>query len=380
MSKQSASGPLQGLRVIEMAGIGPAPFCGMLLADMGADVIVIERPLELRVLDAGTAIHRGKRSICLDLKSAEGHRAAVALINSASALVEGYRPGVMEGLGLAPAAFEASNPMLVFGRVTGWGQTGPLAQAPGHDINYVALTGVASIAGRAGTAPSLPATLIGDMAGGAMFLAFGLLCAILEAQRSGQGQIVDAAMIDGVGALSALIHSMRGNGMWPDAPQPNLFLHDSPFYDSFECADGRHITLGAIEPQFYSELLRLLALNDVDPAQQFDTRRWPALRLRVAARIKSKSQSEWCAVLEGSAACFAPVLTFEEAAEHPHQQARGNFVKVEGAMQPAAAPRFSRSTVRPPQAGPAPGQHGLDILSELGFTAEQAMLMMGKPT
>ncbi|MCV2369403.1 CaiB/BaiF CoA transferase family protein [Roseateles oligotrophus] len=367
MSNPTAGGPLQGLRVIEMAGIGPAPFCGMLLADMGADVIVIERPASLRVLNTGTAMNRGKRSICLDLKTESGLRAAIALINSASALIEGYRPGVMESLGLAPANFAASNPKLVFGRVTGWGQTGPLAQAAGHDINYVALTGIASIAGRAGMAPSLPATIIGDMAGGAMFLAFGLLCAILEAQSSGQGQVVDAAMIDGVGTLSALIHSMRGSGMWPEAPARNLFLHESPFYDSFECADGRHVTLGAIEPQFYSELLRRLELTDIDPAQQFDTERWPALRARVAARIKSKSRDEWSALLEGSDACFAPVLTFAEAATHPHQRARGNFHEVDGHLQPAPAPRFSRSQVRNPQTGPTPGQHSMEILIELGL-------------
>jgi alpha-methylacyl-CoA racemase len=376
MSNQTTGGPLQGLRVIEMAGIGPAPFCGQMLADMGADVIVIERPASLRSLNTGHAINRGKRSVCLDLKSALGLQAASLLINSASALIEGYRPGVMEHLGLAPAAFEVSNPKLVFGRVTGWGQTGPLARAPGHDINYVALSGVSSIASRAGVAPSLPATLIGDMAGGAMFLAFGLLCAILEAQRSGRGQVVDAAMIDGVGALSGLIHSMRDSGMWPAAAEQNLFLHSSPFYDSFECSDGRYITLGAIEPQFYREMLRLLELSDVDPAQQYDARRWPALRLRVAARIKSKSREQWCALLEGSDACFAPVLTLDEAAEHVQNRARGNFVKVEGVLQAAAAPRFSRSQVRPPQAGPAPGQHSLELLQELGFNAVQIDQLM----
>ena len=372
MSNSSTGGPLQGLHVIEMAGIGPAPFCGMLLADMGADVIVIERPAALRVLNTGSAMNRGKRSICLDLRTAPGLRAASALINGAGALIEGYRPGVMESLGLAPDSFEASNPKLVFGRVTGWDQTGPLAHAAGHDINYVALTGVSSIAHRQGSAPSVPATMIGDMAGGAMFLAFGLLCAILEAHGSGRGQVVDAAMIDGVGALSSLIHSMRGSGMWPEQPEQNLFLHSSPFYDSFECADGQHITLGAIEPQFYRELLRLLDLSDLDPAQQYDTRCCAAVRARVAARIKSQSREHWCALREGSDACFAPVLTLAEAAAHPHQQARRNLVQVDGQLQPAAAPRFSRSQARDPQAGPKPGQHGLEILLELGFSPELA--------
>ncbi len=378
MNSPNKAGPLQGLRVIEMAGIGPAPFCGMLLADMGADVIVIERPAALRVLNTGSALNRGKRSVCLDLKSESGQRAAITLINSASALIEGYRPGVMEKLGLGPEKFEASNQKLVFGRVTGWGQSGPLAQAAGHDINYVALSGVMSIASRAGTAPSLPATLIGDMAGGAMFLAFGLLCAILEARGSGQGQVVDAAMIDGIGTLSALIHSMRGSGMWPEPPSPNLFLHESPFYDSFECADGRHISLGAIEPQFYSELLRRLDLSDVDPAHQYDSTAWPALRARVADRIKSKSRDEWCTLMEGSDACFAPVLTLAEAAQHPHQISRGNFHVVNGHLQPAPAPRFSRSQARMPQSGPIPGEHSLEILCELGFSPQQAEEMMQK--
>jgi alpha-methylacyl-CoA racemase len=289
------------------------------------------------------------------------------LINSADALIEGYRPGVMERLGLGPAVFAQSRPRLVYGRVTGWGQSGPLAQVAGHDINYVALTGAMSVAGRTGVAPSLPATLLGDMAGGAMFLAFGLVCALLEAKSSGQGQTVDAAMIDGVGALTALIHSLRGTGLWADQPAENFFLHSSPFYDSFECADGRYVTLGAIEPQFYRELLQRLELLDVDPAGQYDTRLWPALRARVAARIKSKTRDAWTALLEGSEVCFAPVLSLAEAALHPHQLARGNFIPVDGKLQPAAAPRFSRSQTRAPQAGPAPGAHTQELLAELGL-------------
>ena len=364
-------GPLHGLRVIEMAGIGPGPFCGMLLADMGAEVIVIERPSSLRVVASGDAMNRGKRSVCLDLKNPLGLQAAQRLIEGADALIEGYRPGVMERLGLGPSIFEVSNPKLVYGRVTGWGQTGPLSQAAGHDINYVALTGALSIAGREGTAPSLPATMVGDLAGGAMFLAFGLVCALLEARTSGQGQVVDAAMVDGVSTLTGLIHSLRGGGIWRDKPTQNFFLHSSPFYDSFECADGRFVTLGAIEPQFYNELLQRLELDDVDPAAQHDTRQWPALRDRVAARIRSKTREEWCALLEGTDACFAPVLSLTEAAEHAHSRARGNFVAVEGHLQPAASPRFSRSTPRAPQAGPAAGAHSREVLAELGFDDTQ---------
>jgi alpha-methylacyl-CoA racemase len=326
-----------------MDGIGPCPLAGMLLADHGADVTVIERPGG-QVLDTGTALGRGKRRVCLDLKTADGLAQARALIEGADALIEGFRPGVMERLGLGPETFAASHPRLVYGRVTGWGQTGPLAQAAGHDINYVALTGVLSIASRVGATPSLPATLIGDMGGGAMFLAFGLMAALWEAQRSGRGQVVDAAMVDGVGLLSSLLHSMRAAGRWSDDPARNFFLHGAPFYDCFECADGRFVSLGALEPAFYAELLRRLGLDDVDPVTQHDHRHWPALRERVAARIREKTRDEWTALLEGSNACFAPVLSLAEAPLHRHAQARGSFVQAEdGGWQPAPAPRFSRS-------------------------------------
>ena len=366
-----SSGPLAGLRVIEFAGIGPGPFAGMLLADMGADVVVIERPAALRTLGGGDAMNRGKRSICLDLKKPAALAAVKALVDGADALIEGYRPGVMERLGLGPEAFLESNPRLVYGRVTGWGQSGPLAQAAGHDINYVALTGALSIATRAGVAPSLPATLLGDMAGGALFLVFGLACALLEAQKSGRGQVVDAAMVDGVSCLSALIHSLRGGGLWSDSPAQNFFLHSSPFYDCFECADGRYLSLGAIEPPFYRELLQRLELADVDPGRQYDSRDWPALRERVARRIKEKTRDAWAALLEGTDACVAPVLSLAEAAEHPHQRARGNFVRVDGQLQPAAAPRFSRTAARAPGTAPQPGQHGAELLAGLGLTAAQ---------
>ncbi|MBW8846006.1 MAG: CoA transferase [Burkholderiales bacterium] len=337
-----STGPLAGLSVVEMAGIGPCPLAGMLLADLGATVTVIERPGG-QVLDTGTALSRGKRRTCLDLKTPEGLAEARRLIDAADAVIEGFRPGVMERLGLGPETFEASHPRLVYGRVTGWGQTGPLAQAAGHDINYVALTGVLSVASRAGVAPSIPATLIGDMGGGAMFLAFGLMCALWEAQRSGRGQVVDAAMVDGVGVLSSLLHSLRAAGRWSDEPAQNFFLHSSPFYDCFECADGRSVSIGALEPQFYAELLQRLGLDDVDPAAQQDRQQWPALRERVAARIRAKTRDEWTVLLEGSNVCFAPVLTLAEAPLHPHAQARGSFVRdADGNWQPAAAPRFSR--------------------------------------
>lgn len=343
MQAPSPAGPLAGLRVVEMAGLGPCPLAGMLLADHGADVLVIARPGS-PVLDTGTALDRGKRHVTLDLKTPAGLAEARALIQGADALIEGFRPGVMERLGLGPDSFAPSHPRLVYGRVTGWGQAGPLAQAAGHDINYVALTGALSVATRAGVAPSIPATLIGDMGGGAMFLAFGLMAALWEAQRSGRGQVVDAAMVDGVGLLTSLLHSLRAAGRWSDEPAQNYFLHGSPFYDCFECADGRFVSLGALEPQFYAELLQRLGLTDIAPAAQHDTRHWPALRARVAARIREKTRDEWAALLEGTNVCFAPVLTLAEAPLHPHAQARGSFVQAaDGSWQPAAAPRFSRA-------------------------------------
>jgi alpha-methylacyl-CoA racemase len=339
MQAAPASGPLSGLKVIEMAGLGPCPLAGMLLADHGAEVTVIARP-GAPVLDTGTALDRGKRRVTLDLKTPAGLAQARALIDGADALIEGFRPGVMERLGLGPATF---GDRLVYGRVTGWGQSGPLAQAAGHDINYVALTGVLSVATRAGTAPSIPATLIGDMGGGAMLLAFGLMAALWEAQRTGRGQVVDAAMVDGVGLLSSLLHSLRAASRWSDDPAQNHFLHGSPFYDCFECADGRYVSLGALEPQFYAELLQRLGLNDLDPRAQNDHRLWPALRQRVAARIAEKTRDEWTLLLEGTNVCFAPVLSLAEAPLHPHARARASFVQDDaGHWQPAAAPRFSR--------------------------------------
>lgn len=342
MQAPSSTRPLAGLRIIEMAGIGPCPLAGMLLADHGAEVIAIDRPGG-RALDTGALLDRGKQRVCLDLKTEAGRAEARRLIESADALIEGFRPGVMERLGLGPDSFTATHPRLVYGRVTGWGQTGPLAAAAGHDINYVALTGVLSVASRAGVAPSIPATLIGDMGGGAMMLAFGLMAALWEAGRSGRGQVVDAAMVDGVGLLSSLLHSLRAAGRWSDDPRRNFFLHGAPFYDCFECADGRFVSLGALEPAFYAELLRRLGLNDLDPSVQHDSRQWPTVRARIAARLREKTRDEWSALLEGTDVCFAPVLSLAEAPLHPHAQARGSFNQtIDGHWQPSPAPRFSR--------------------------------------
>jgi alpha-methylacyl-CoA racemase len=356
---------LAGIRIVEFAGLGPAPFAGMMLADMGADLIVIDR-IDNTANERADE-HRGKRSVALDLKSERGRDAAWALIERADALIEGFRPGVMERLGFGPDAVAARRPKLVYGRVTGWGQHGPLAQAAGHDINYVSLTGAMSLAGRPNEAPMIPATLVGDMGGGAMFLAFGIVCALMEVQRSGRGQVIDAAMVDGVAALSSLVAQRRGAGTWSDDAARNFFLGTSPFYDVFECADGHHVSLGAIEPKFYAELLRRLGLNDVDASRQYAFDDWPALRQRVATLLKTQPRAHWCGKLEGSDACFAPVLALAEAPQHPHLAARGTFVDVEGRTLPAPAPRLSRSGARAPQAGPRPGEHTDEVLRELGF-------------
>ena len=369
--KHAGPGALSGLRVVEFAGLGPGPFASMLLADMGADVVVIERP---GLPDRAAAEHRGKRSIVLDLKRASDRDVAWALLDRADALIEGFRPGVMERLGLGPDAVAARCPRLVYGRVTGWGQDGPLAHAAGHDINYVSLTGAMSVAGRPGEAPMIPATLVGDMGGGAMFLAFGIVCALLEARASGRGQVVDAAMIDGAAMLASLIHQRRAAGTWSDDAARNFFLGASPFYDVFECADGAFVSLGAIEPPFYAELLARLGLPDVDPARQYAFDDWPALRERVAALLKTQPRSFWCAHLEGSDACFAPVLTMAEAPRHPHHAARGSFVEVEGHALPAPAPRLSRSGARVPHPGPRPGQHADELLRECGASRRATSL------
>ena len=363
------AGPLAGLRVVEFAGIGPGPFAGMMLADMGADVVVVDRAADVRPGNKAMALQRGKRSLALDLKHPDALAAVWRLLESADALIEGFRPGVLERLGLGPDAVAARCPRLVYGRVTGWGQDGPLAQAAGHDINYVALSGALSISRRPGERPVVPPTLLGDMAGGGMFLVFGVVCALLEAQRSGRGQVVDAAMIDGVNAMAALVHQMRAIGYWRDDPATNFFLNASPFYEVFECADGEHVTLGAIEPPFYAELLRRLGLDDVDPARQYRTEDWPALKARVAARLREKTRAHWCALLEGSDACFAPVLGLDEAAAHPHNLARGSMVEVDGRRPPAPAPRLSRTPARAPSRGAVIGEHTDAVLAELGFDA-----------
>lgn len=335
-------GPLHGIKVIEMVGIGPGPFCAMMLADMGADVVRIDKK-GAKAPSKFDVLARGRRTIALDLKDPKAQAVAQALIARADALVEGFRPGVMERLNLGPDECLRSNPRLVYGRMTGWGQSGPLAHAAGHDLNYIALSGMLQAIGRADEPPPPPLNLVGDFGGGAMMLAFGILCALLEAKSSGRGQVVDAAMTDGSALLGALMYGLKASGRWSVARGANLLDGAAHFYDTYECADGKYVALAAIEPQFYAELLTLLGIDDADFAPQMDASRWSALKLKVAARIKSKTRAEWSAVLEGSDACFAPVLDMDEAPEHPHNAARNAFIQIDGVMQPAPAPRFSRT-------------------------------------
>ncbi|HEX9173039.1 MAG TPA: CaiB/BaiF CoA-transferase family protein [Telluria sp.] len=371
------AGPLAGIRVIEMVGLGPCPFAAMMLADMGAEVIRIDRkpvpgaPTPFPSL--GTkfdVMARGRRSLALDLKHPDAKEVVLKLVAQADVLLEGFRPGVMERLGLGPDACRERNPRLVYGRVTGWGQHGPLAQAAGHDLNYIALSGMLHAMGRADGPPAPPLNLVGDFGGGAMMLAFGVVCAVLEARGSGQGQVVDAAMTDGSALLGAMMYGMRAHGSWGDAREANLLDGGAPFYDTYACADGRFVSVGAIEPQFYAKLLALAGATDPAFDAQMDQARWPELKASFAALFATRSRDEWCALLEGSDACFAPVLDMAEAPHHPHNAARGAFVDIAGVTQPAPAPRFSRTAPEVSAAPAAPGEHSAAVLADWGWTAD----------
>ncbi len=335
--------PLRGVRVIEFEGIGPGPLCGHMLLGMGAEVTLVARPVASPVtarFDAGqpNALEEGKRRIVLDLKSGPDRERALDLVARADALIEGLRPGAMERLALGPAECSRRNPKLIYGRATGWGQSGPLAQAAGHDLNYVALSGLLSLSARRGQLPMVPPTVLGDAAG-ALTLAFGIACALTDVRASGRGCVVDAAMVDAAAMLGTIAHWMRGSGQL-DGPQPSPF-HDSPFYDVYECADGRLVAVAALEPKFYALLLEKLGLNDVDPAAQYQADGWPQLKRRIRARFRQRTRDDWCALLEGTDVCFAPVLAVTEAARHPHNAARGNFVvHPDGTVHGAVAPRF----------------------------------------
>ena len=363
------AGPLQGLRVIEMAGIGPGPFCAMLFADMGAEVVRIERP------GTRTAPHdilaRGRSTLQIDLRAEGAAWNVLDAIAKADVLIEGFRPGVMERLGLGPAECHARNPRLVYGRMTGWGQQGPLAERAGHDINYIALSGVLHAMGRPGQPPAPPLNLVGDFGGGGMMLAFGIACAVIEARTSGRGQTIDAAMVDGAATLATMFGGMLATGAWTEARGANVLDGGAPWYDTYETRDGRFVAIGAIEPKFYRELLERLGLAAAALPDQQDRAGWPALRAAFTRTFASRTRDEWCAVFEGSDACFAPVLTFSEARAHPHAQARSAFQRVGAVDQPAPAPRFDRTPGRTRRPPPERGEGGRDALQDWGFDAAQ---------
>jgi alpha-methylacyl-CoA racemase len=367
-------GPLQGVRVLEVAGIGPGPFAAMMLADMGAEVLRLDRlgggrgpaGVPANILD------RGRRSVALDLKHPDAVELVLRLVEEADALVEGFRPGVMERLGLGPDVCLARNPRLVYGRMTGFGQDGPYAGMAGHDINYIALGGVLHHIGRRGEAPVPPFNLVGDFGGGGMFLAFGVVCALLEASRSGQGQVVDAAMVDGSAVLMAMMHGMRAMGFWADERGTNIIDTGAHFYDVYETADGEYVSIGSIEPQFYAELLRLTGLEgEPDLPAQMDRSAWPAMKERLAGIFKTRTRDEWCRIMEGSDVCFAPVLSMAEAPGHPHNQHRGTFVEVDGIVQPAPAPRFSRTQAQIARPPSPPGADTAAALADWGLSEDE---------
>ena len=349
------AGPLAGVRIIEIAGMGPAPFCGMMLADHGAEVIRVERPNAGPGFLPGPGadiLARSRRTVTADLKSAEGVAAVRALCRDADGVIEGFRPGVMERLGLGPDVLLADNPSLVYGRMTGWGQDGPLAQTAGHDINYIAIAGNLHTYGRAGEKPTPPINAIGDFGGGGMLLAFAMVSAILHARGGGPGQVVDCAMVDGSAILAAMTWSFHGAGQWQDARGTNLLDTGAPFYDSYETADGKYVAIGALEAQFWRELRqRLGADGEALPADHMDRAGWPAIRATLDALFRTRTQRQWSELFEGSDACFAPVLSLADAPHHPHNRARGTFVTVDGVLQPAPAPRYSRTPLATPRVG-----------------------------
>lgn len=364
-------GPLQGIKVVELAGIGPAPFCAMLLADMGAEVIRVDRmedaDLGVRVDPGFDLTTRGRRSAAIDLKKPEGRDAARRLVKHADALIEGFRPGVAERLGLGPDDCLAINPRLVYGRVTGWGQDGPLASAAGHDINYIALAGVLGAIGLKGGPPVPPLNLVGDYGGGGVYLAFGVLCGILEARGGGKGQVVDATMVDCAASLLTETFSQMASGSWVDSRGSNVLDGGAPWYGAYETADGRYVSIGAIEPKFYAQLIERLDLQNEDLPPRNDRSGWPILREHFARVFKTRTREEWCRMLEGTDACFAPVLSVAEAPRHPHNVARQTFVEVDGVIQPAPAPRFGRTRPEIQRGPPRRGQHTDEVLAGWGF-------------
>ncbi len=369
------AGPLQGLKVIEMAGIGPGPFANMLLSDLGADVIRVDRPggSDLGATDSpADVLQRGRRSIAVNLKSEDGVETVLKLVENADVLTEGYRPGVMEKLGLGPDDCLARNQKLVYARMTGWGQEGPLSHAAGHDLNYIAITGALAAIGRRDSGPVPPLNLIGDFGGGSLYLVMGILAALYERSQSGEGQVVDAAITDGVISLMGAIQGFQGVGLWDDSQrQANMLDGGAPYYDTYRCSDGEWVSIGSIEPRFYVLLMDKLGLEvgEHSFADQFDKARWPALKQQIAGVIAGKTREEWCEIMEGTDVCFAPVLTMAEAPEHHHNRARGSFVNIEGYQQTAPAPRFSRTRGEIQRLPVRPGTDTAEILADLGMDA-----------
>jgi len=372
--KGGPMGPLSGKRIIEIAGIGPGPFCAMLLSDLGAEVIRVDRAStvadELPDFPSLDLLNRGRRSIGINLKDPEGVETVLKLIESSDALIEGFRPGVAERLGIGPEDCLTRNPKLIYGRMTGWGQYGSYSSMAGHDINYIALSGVLGMIGRKDEKPVPPVNLIGDFGGGGMILALGVCAALVEVASSGKGQVIDAAMTDGSALLATMVHSFKAMGIWGDRGT-NLLDTGAPFYDVFECSDGKFISIGSIEPQFYSELLRITGLDQQENPKQMDRQSWDEMKSKIASAIKSKSREEWENLMEGTDVCFAPVLTIDEAYDHPHNLERNTFIEVAGVKQPAPAPRFSRTPASITSPPPHPGEHTEEILLDSGFTISE---------
>jgi alpha-methylacyl-CoA racemase len=368
------AGPLSGIRVLELAGIGPGPFCAMMLADMGADVLRVDRPepvdLGLPLESKFDVIARGRRSIALDLKHTGAIEIALALVEKADVLIEGFRPGVTERLGLGPDACLARNPRLVYGRVTGWGQDGPLAQAAGHDINYIAIAGALHAIGPA-QRPAPPLNLVGDYGGGAMYLAFGIVCALCERHSSGRGQVIDTAMSEGAASLMSIFYGRMAAGLWHDKRGVNILDGGAPWYNVYETADGKYVAVGAIEGRFYAELMQRLGLDTPSLPDQYDRTRWPELRANLARIFQQKTRDEWCEALAGHDVCIAPVLSIAEAPSHPHNRARGAFFECDGVIQPGPAPRFSRTPGRVERGAPRRGEGGAAALADWGFSPQQ---------
>ncbi len=371
-------GPLSGKRIVEIAGIGPGPFCAMLLADLGAEIVRVDRASAVPDIMPDSPnldlLNRGRRSVGVNLKTPEGIETVLKLVQESDALIEGFRPGVAERLGIGPEECLARNPKLIYGRMTGWGQEGTYSSMAGHDINYIALSGVLGMIGREGGKPIPPVNLVGDFGGGGMLLALGICAALVETAKSEKGQIIDAAMTDGSALLSTMMHSFKAMGMWGDRGT-NLLDTGAPFYDVFECADGEFISLGSIEPQFYSELLRITEIDQSENPKQMDRAGWAEMKSKIGDAIKGKTRSEWEELMEGTDVCFAPVLSMDEAYEHPHNKQRNTFIEIAGVMQPAPAPRFSRTPASVSSPPPHAGQHTEEVLAGLGLTKDEILML-----